>query len=510
VAVLSLVAAWSVLFTTPWGTGTGWDQAMYIGAARDLLAGKGLTVAWSMDAGRPLTHYPPLFPAMLALLGMSGADPWDVARYVNAVLRGVDLLVVSLLATWASGGSRWAGVIAAFTLLTSVHMEFVHGSAFSDPLFLVLMLASLALAARYVARGGPLTLVVAAVLVACAVLTRYAGLSLVPAIALALLWWRRPGLGLFATVACVPLGLWVLHNALTGDLLVGDRSISWHQLTAQQLGQALFTTTDWVLPTRIGSSLVSPEGNVRPLGAGVFLAIAAGLGWWTWQLRRSLTTRTYDSEADVFRRLSVLFVVAYIAGALISMVLFDDLVQLDTRILAPVFLCLVLLASAEAPRALLRAWSVTRLRAPVVLGVALLVTTWGVRFGVLASTGHTQGVMYSNADWLGSSTMQLVRNLPRDATVFSNAPDAVYMLAGRSTYEIPNVGHAEAFSTVLRQAVRVAKGPVVLVYFGDPNIAYRQPVPMDEIQRWLPTRSLGTPGDGDIYAVEPATGGSRP
>ena len=110
VAVLSLVAAWSVLFTTPWGTGTGWDQAMYIGAARDLLAGKGLTVAWSMDAGRPLTHYPPLFPAMLALLGMSGADPWDVARYVNAVLRGVDLLVVSLLATWASGGSTRTAV----------------------------------------------------------------------------------------------------------------------------------------------------------------------------------------------------------------------------------------------------------------------------------------------------------------------------------------------------------------------------------------------------------------
>jgi hypothetical protein len=118
--------------------------------------------------------------------------------------------------------------------------------------------------------------------------------------------------------------------------------------------------------------------------------------------------------------------------------------------------------------------------------------------------------MYSNADWLRSATMQQVRDLPADATVFSNAPDAVYMLAGRSTYEIPDVGHAQEFSAVLRRAVQLANRPVVLVYFGDPNIGYRKPVPVTDIQGWLPTHSMGTPSDGDIYTVEPATGGALP
>ena len=110
VVAASLLAGWSVIYTTPWGTGTGWDQAMYIGAARNLLAGKGLTIAWGLDQGKPLTHFPPLFPSVLALLGLGGLDPWDAARYLNAALRGIDLLLVALLAIvgqrFALGGSN--------------------------------------------------------------------------------------------------------------------------------------------------------------------------------------------------------------------------------------------------------------------------------------------------------------------------------------------------------------------------------------------------------------------
>src|SRR5262249_31100248 len=160
--------------------------------------------------------------------------------YVNAVLRGVDLLAVALMAAWASG-SHWSALIAAFLMFTSVHMEFVHGSAWSDPLLLTFVLASLALTVRYVTHGQRLALVGATATVACAVLTRYAGLTLVPAIALALVWWRKPrDIVAFTTIACLPLVVWVVHNALNGGALVGDRGIAWHALSAHQFGQALF------------------------------------------------------------------------------------------------------------------------------------------------------------------------------------------------------------------------------------------------------------------------------
>ncbi len=507
---LCLAAGWSVVYTTPWGTGTGWDQAMYIGAARNLLAGKGLTIAWSLDVGKPLSHFPPLFPTVLALLGTTGWDPWDAARYLNAVLRGVDLLVVALMAAWASG-SRWPALIAAFFMFTSVHMEFVHGSAWSDPLFLVLVLASLTLAVRYLAHGQRIALVGAATTVACAILTRYAGLTLVPTIALALVWWRRPrDLLIFVAVACLPLGVWVAHNAAAGGALVGDRGIAWHALSAQQLGQALFTTTDWVLPTRIGTRLVSADGRVYLGGALAFVLLACALGWWTWKQRRWLASRQVVSEADALKRVLLLFVVMYVGGVLVSMVLFDDLVQLDTRILAPVYVSVVILVSAAVPRALSRAWRVAWLQAPTSVTVAGVAIAFTLRFATLAISAHTLGVIYSNTDWLQSATMARVRALPVDATIFSNAPDAVYMLSGRSTYEIPNVGHADAFAGVLQHAIQVAKGPIILVYFADPNIAYRQPVPVEEIQDWLPTQVLANLPDGSVYDITPASERGQP
>ena len=177
---------------------------------------------------------------------------------MNAALRAIDLLLVALLAMWASG-SRWAAAIAAFVMLTSVHMEFVHGSAWSDPLFLVLALAALALGVRHLSTGGRLTLIGAGALVACASLTRYAGSTLLPTLVLALIWWRRSrSVPVFVAIAGSPLVVWIAHNALIGGALVGDRGIAWHTLSAQQLGQALFTVT------RLGAAIVSRVSAGQP------------------------------------------------------------------------------------------------------------------------------------------------------------------------------------------------------------------------------------------------------
>jgi hypothetical protein len=387
-------------------------------------------------------------------------------------------------------------------------MEFVHGSAWSEPQFLVFALTSLAVAVHYVATGRQLALVGAGALVSGAVMTRYAGLSLVPTVALALLWCRKPvrAVVLFVCVACLPLALWIAHNALSGGLLVGDRGIAWRDLASQPLGKGLFTAVDWLLPTRFGALLVNADGDVRGTGIVVFVVVGAAIAWWMWKNRTWLCTRAVDSEADLLQRMLLVFSVMYIGGVLISMVAFDPLVQLDTRILAPVFVCLVILLSARAPRAFGRAWQITWLRAPVSLVAAGLATAYALRFAALVATVHAQGVIYSNTEWLASATMQRVRQLPTDAIVFSNAPDAVYILARRSSNEIPDVGHADTFSGVLQQATQTASGPVVLAYFGDPNIAYRDPVPATLIKGWLPTRLVANFPDGELYDVQPASG----
>src|SRR5262245_19022014 len=152
VCLLATAAGLSVLYTTPWGTGTGFDQGTYIGAARNLLAGRGLAIPWGVSAGQQVTHFPPLFPLLLAAIGGLGPDPWEAARYVNAILRSVNVLVGACLAARLAPTSWTAAPLAASLLFASVHMEFVHGSAWSEPLFLCLLFASLLLLADYVAR----------------------------------------------------------------------------------------------------------------------------------------------------------------------------------------------------------------------------------------------------------------------------------------------------------------------------------------------------------------------
>lgn len=510
---LALVAVWSVMYTTPWGTGTGWDQAMYIGAARDLLAGRGLTIAWGADVGKPLTHFPPLYPTALALGGLSGWDPWSVARYLNAALRGIDLLLVSLLAWQVGRRSHAAALIAAFLMLTSVHMEFVHGSAWSEPLFMVLALPSLALLARSIVSGSTTALIGASVFAAAAILTRYAGLMLLPVGVLLLLWARRPKAAAgFAAITGVPLGAWLAHNLLGGNQVAGDRAVTWYGIPPEQFGQALFTVLDWVLPTNVVMHLVSPAGAVQRAGAAVLVVLLAGLGWLIWRgrsARRAGSATTADTadtaevEAATLTRVLVVFVALYPVGILVSRLLFDDLVQFDSRILSPVLVSLIVLVSGWAARALARRWKGwwRPLIAIAVVGVA---TVYTVRSGTLIARAHAQGVIYSNTDWLDSATLAHVRELPADTTVFSNAPDAVYILDNRSSFEVPDVGHADSFLGVLRDTVRAAPGPVAVVYFGDPNIAYRRPVPVEMIENVLPTRLVAESPDGAVYEVDTA------
>ena len=134
-----------------------------------------------------------------------------------------------------------------------------------------------------------------------------------------------------------------------------------------------------MLPSSVGSRLVSPDGEVGAAGAVVFLITTALVGWWTWRRRRWLTARAVVPEADLLQRMLILFMCTYAAGIVISMVIFDDLVQLDARILAPVFACLVILLSAAAPRALGRMWQRGRLRVPTVAAIAVVAASLTLR-----------------------------------------------------------------------------------------------------------------------------------
>jgi hypothetical protein len=106
------------------------DSALYVGAARNALDGRGLTSpvttststyapaqAAGFDGAVPLTSVPPLLPVVLTVEGLLGFDPVDWARLALAACLAGNLILAATLTLRLS--RAWPPSIAVVTLLVA-------------------------------------------------------------------------------------------------------------------------------------------------------------------------------------------------------------------------------------------------------------------------------------------------------------------------------------------------------------------------------------------------------
>ncbi len=76
---LGIMGFLGVILCTPGGIGIYSDSVVYVGVARNLMRGEGVT--YFDDNGRmaPVTHYAPLYPLMVSGLGLAGIDPLEAS-----------------------------------------------------------------------------------------------------------------------------------------------------------------------------------------------------------------------------------------------------------------------------------------------------------------------------------------------------------------------------------------------------------------------------------------------
>ena len=211
-AALAAVGAWGR--EIPYGVGLSPDSVAYVSAARNLLAGKGFMLFISDS----WIGWPPLFPIVLAGLGLFGADPLAVAGPLNAMTFGA---IVFVTTQWLRRQGRFPFLAAwtGFALAVSPPLVLVATHAWSEPLFILFTVLGLIRLDRYLATGRRGPWLEAVLYAALACLTRYLGLALVLAGAGVLLGapatpFRRAARALaFAGLALAPLGLWLWRNA---------------------------------------------------------------------------------------------------------------------------------------------------------------------------------------------------------------------------------------------------------------------------------------------------------
>jgi hypothetical protein len=432
----ALLGAGSVILAlscTRWGAGIGGDGVAYVAGARNLLHGLGFS--WIGPGGdvRPITIFAPLFSALLSGLGLLGLDPLVGARWLNAALFCVNVVLV-IRVLFRHTRETWLLLLSGILFVFSPVVLGLHTGAGSEPVFFTFLLLAVLAVARYVEAGTRGWVVLAAAAAAASYLARYAGLMVIAGGFLSvLLVGREPRKNrllsalTYAGITGTVVVAWLLHNSILEGSST-SREFVFEPLAAD-IGRRLADLGSyWFLPDRVPLAI-----RVAVVGVGLILLSAA----WAAVRRRARQGSEGPSRAPrgALTAIMVLMIAVYIAGVLLSRMLFVPRISLDQRILAPVHLLTILLILAmahdicEAGRPLARGLVAT--------GVLLLAVSYLGRGTIRALELQLDGQGFASQAWQTSPLVNALRLLPEDTPIYTNEVEALYLLAGRQAYRLP-------------------------------------------------------------------------
>ena len=210
---------------TPFGVGIYVDSLYYVSSARSLVAGIDMGRVTGLGVFKPMTHYPPFYSLVLAFFRLLGLPELTSARWISMAAFGLTIILVGLI-VYQRTHSRFFSLFCAILILVSNPILRNFSWAMTEPLYILLMLASLLYFATYIRTTLRRWLILAAIFASLALLTRYVGFALVGALCLVLILnrhisWRRrlQELAIFLSITLIPTLLWLLRNWLVSETL---------------------------------------------------------------------------------------------------------------------------------------------------------------------------------------------------------------------------------------------------------------------------------------------------
>jgi hypothetical protein len=446
-------ASWVIHATRSFTPEIQGDGAVYLSTAEGL-RGHGLpTVAFNLNwdgftpkqaaafHGRvPSTVFPPGYPAALALTSVVAGGVRSAARALDVILVVVNLLLVGwLTARMTANRSVIAATVPAVLLLfyTDTRRIFfiplfgwlqLHRSVTSEPLFMTFSMVGL-LALHGALTAGPArakrAFVVAAGAASAALLVRYVEVAFVLAavIALVALDRRRPlrsrlrRAAILTGVAAAPTALFVAWARLDG----GQNPTSKIYRLSGDLGAPFARLADYVLP---------PGGPYALRLLAVVVLLGLSVVGAVWGPRLPGASPEEDDNARSLVQLGLLFICTYVVFVMATVTFFDLAVPIDARIFAPIralwYAVLVAVAYRSLVRLVSRIGTVTIISA---LAALLIVANWSHTRPMLDEAPALPPARTSVAD--------AIARIPDNALILSNAPEAIYDLAGRGSIALP-------------------------------------------------------------------------
>ena len=493
-ATVAALAFLLIVLITPCGPGLSPDSLVYIGAARSFLEGNGF-----QSNGEVLTRFPPVYPFIIAVTEYLIGDIIQSARFLHAFLFAINVILIGLLARVVTK-SNLAGALCSVLFVSCADMLDIHSMAWSEPLFISFSVSAYILIIVYVSNQRFSVLMSSGLSLGLALMTRYAGISLLPPMIIILLAYGsgpvlrrlRDSLVLFF-IGVGPLVAWLTRNLIIAESAT-SRSIAFHPTSFRHL-QILDKTI---------SGFWFPESNLLWLKLIQAAIITSLLAFALIALLKTRTQAENQSSETVspVHTLILLFCITYIVFLLFSISFLDATTPLDYRILSPFYaFSLVLVLSVYWHLRIKRNTPLVWKCFVVVSLAAMCLNAY--RSASLISEWHKDGRWFAARQWKESECIAYARSLPGVTGIYSNEPYIINFLTGRNTRMLPMTVHATSncFNQDFEEEMNAMRDEVmhsgaVVIYFDD--ISFRWYVPEKE-KLQLPISAILK--DGIIYAT---------
>ena len=289
---------------------------------------------------------------------------------------------------------------------------------------------------------------------------------------------RFTSLGIFLA-SVIP---WVLGWSFRNRLIAGNatnRAFAWHPLTHENIDPGLRVFADFLFPVEswrreILQQPVLLQGIIIILLGGVFVWIVVTA--WKY-VSNPQQERTGKEAREVLSFTTGLYIFAYLASIVASMLMFDAATKFRLRILAPVLVSLLILLIVSG------IWMRSRRRGVVIVMTLLILGISLYKQFITMNTWAKSELGYASFQWYDSKAMDYLSELPENVMIYTNEPGAVYLYTGRGCYVLPDrldsataIAHTnfEQGVTVMQEDIHQGKA-VLALFDGGENVSKEVP-----------------------------------
>ena len=494
-AILGLIGSGLViLLTYRYGSGITPDSVSYISAARSLARGHGF-ITYN---GEPLIFQPPLYSILLALIKITfSVDPLISAGYLNALLFG---LIVFISGLFFLKHLKSFILVILGTLSVLISYAIVQSSlmTLSEPLFIFLLLLFFHFTDSYLKEQNIYSLILFSIPVGLACLTRYTGIIIILTGLINIIYSGKIILKeklkhsfVFLFITCLPIGIWCLRNYFLSGTLVGQRAQSSYSLF-DNLKFFFNTIIPWYLPADLISLYL------------FFIVIVIVL----WIFLNLDSIKTNGKESKIVIGPSLIFVIFYSVIIVISSTTtaYD---HISSRLLSPIYIPIIYFLFLVADK--IHQWLANHLpgilvTALLAIGILLLMRSpyLNTKY-IIEEFINNSGCEYSCSTWRNSETIRYLiqqKQLGAQFTLYSNAPEAVYILSNIYSRFSPTKTYYNSPQLYINSKQRFKwqnDEKICLIWFD--NIKRNFLFSIEELQKDKKINTFAQLNDGKIYII---------